>query len=141
MERPTGVTILGVLLFIGAGLLALAALMMLLGGAMMSSMSARPHFGMMAGIGAAILGVVCLGIAALYVVLGVGLWMLQNWARVLTIVFAILGAIVSVMGLFGHMQLHPVLFFWRVIVVVIDVWIVVYLLKPHVRLAFGAGGS
>ena len=57
MQRPTGVTVISVLGFIGAGLLFLASLGMFLGGALLSSMAGQPGFGMIAGIGvAAILG-------------------------------------------------------------------------------------
>ncbi len=38
MERPTGVTILGVLCLIGAGILAIVGIVMIAGGAMLSGM-------------------------------------------------------------------------------------------------------
>ena len=71
MERPTGVTILAVLGFIATGLLVLAALVVLLGGAMVANMAARPGMGMIAGIGGAIIGVALLGFAVLYAVVGI----------------------------------------------------------------------
>ena len=86
MERPTGVTILAVLGFVAAGMSVLAAIAMFLGGAFLSNVATRPGLGALAGIGGAIIGVVFLGFAALYVVTGLGLWNLQNWARVLIIV-------------------------------------------------------
>jgi len=93
MQRPTGVTILAVLAFIGAGLSVLVAIGAFLGGAVMSSMMANPRFGMLAGVGAVIVGVFLLGIAVMDVVIGFGLWKLQNWARILTIVLSVLDLI------------------------------------------------
>ncbi|HXQ26477.1 MAG TPA: hypothetical protein VN822_08745 [Candidatus Acidoferrales bacterium] len=139
MERPTGVSILAILAFIGSGCVALAGLMFLLGGAMMSSMGAFPRFGMMAGMGSAILGIVCLGFAALYLVVGLGLWKLQSWGRVLTIVLAALGLLVNGFGILGPlMSFHVIFLIWRAAVLGLDVWVLVYLFQPHVKQAFGA---
>lgn len=91
MERPTGVTILAVLALIGAGLSVVAALLVLLGGAMVANMASRPGLGMMAGVGGVIIGVFLLGVAALYAVAGVGFLKLQNWARILVVVLCGLG--------------------------------------------------
>ncbi|MBZ5694224.1 MAG: hypothetical protein LAN36_02560 [Acidobacteriia bacterium] len=141
MERPTGVTILAILAFIATGCAALVGLMFLLGGAMMSSMGAFPRFGMMAGMGSAILGVVCLGLAALYLVAGLGLWKLQEWARILTIVLAGLGLLVNGFGILGPlMSFHIMFLLWRAVVLGLDVWVLVYLFQPHVKKAFGATG-
>jgi len=141
MERPTGVTILAILAFIGAGCLVLACLLFLLGGAMMSSMSAFPRFGMMAGMGSAILGIVLLGLAALYIVIGLGLWKLREWARILTIVVAGLGLLVNGFAILGPlMTFHIIFVIWRAIILGLDVWVIVYLFQPHVKKAFGATG-
>jgi hypothetical protein len=141
MERPTGVTILAVLAFIGAGLLVFAALAaLLMGGVMLSRMGAAP-MGVLGGVGVAIAAVLFLVIAVLYVVMGVGLWKLLNWARILTIVLVGLGAAFQALGVLGALaHFHPFLFVWRAIFVAIDVWIIVYLLKPDVKQAFGATG-
>ncbi|MGD0955837.1 MAG: hypothetical protein ABR953_03300 [Candidatus Acidiferrales bacterium] len=141
MERPTGVTILAVLAFIGAGLLVLAALgFLLMGGVMLSRMAGAP-LGMMGGIGVAFLAVVFLVIAVLYVVMGIGFWKLQNWARILAIVLTGLAVLFQALGVLGALaHFHPILFVWRAIFLAIDVWIVVYLLKPNVKQAFGATG-
>jgi hypothetical protein len=141
MERPTGVTILAVLGFICAGLLVLAALGVLLGGAMVANMSAGPGLGMMTGIGGAVFGVVFLGLAALYVVVALGFVKLQNWARVLTIVLCGLGVLFNGLGvLTALIHFHVLVIMFRAIVVAIDLWIALYLLKPQVKLAFGATG-
>ncbi len=141
MERPTGVTVLAVLAFVGTGLLVLAALGVLLGGAMIANMAARPGMGMVAGIGGAILGVSFLGIAAVYAVMGIGFLKLQNWARILTIVLCGLGALFYALGILTALfHFHPAVVLWRAILLAVDVWIVLYLLKPHVKQAFGATG-
>ena len=141
MQRPTGVTILAVLAFMGAGLLVLLGLAIFMGGAMLSSMSAYPRFGAIAG---GIIAVFFLVFAVLDAVIGVGLWKLQNWARVLTIVLTGLGLLGSVGGLVSPFAYAHFFFFAflvrRVIVTAIQVWILVYLFKPHVKQAFGATG-
>ena len=141
MERPTGVTILAVLAFIGAGLLVFAALgLLMMGGVILSRMAATP-IGMMGGVGVAFVSVFFLAIAVLYVVVGVGLWKLLNWARILTIVLVGLSTIIHILGVLGALvHFHPLLFVWRAIVLALFVWIIVYLLKPDVKQAFGATG-
>ena len=145
MERPAGVTFLSILAFIGAVILALGGLAMCLGGALLTHMSGmgtdRPRMAMFAGVGGAIVGLMLLGVAAVYVVMGMGLWKLQNWTRILTIVFAALGGLFYGMNMLGAMMhLHVVLFFWRAIFLALNVWIIVYLLQPNVKQAFGATG-
>ncbi len=141
MERPTGVTILAILGFIGAGLLVLAALGMFLGGAILANMATRPGMAMIGGVGGAIVAVVFLCIAALYFFVALGFLKLQNWARVLTIVLCGLGILFNGLGVLNALvHFHLVIVVWQAIVVAIDVWVLLYLLKPHVKLAFGATG-
>jgi hypothetical protein len=139
MERPTGVTVIAVLGFIGAFFLFFAAFGMFLGGAILSSLANRPGLGMMAGMGGAIVGVVFLVIGAAYLVLGIGLWKLQNWARIVTLILVGLGVIFNVMALLSTiLHLHVFLFFIQALFIAVDVWIVVYLLRPQVKQAFRA---
>ena len=144
MGRPAGVTILSVLAFIGAGVLFLVALGALFGGAIISSTAEHPRLGMLAGVGAVIIGVFLLALAALDVVIGLGLWKLQNWARILAIVFSGIGLLVSIFSLvspFAHMHMFFFIFLVRQLVfAAIEIWILVYLFKPHVKQAFGATG-
>jgi hypothetical protein len=137
MDRPTGVTIIAVLGFIGAGLSLLAGLGMFLGGAVLSSMAGRPGMGMIAGIGGAFVGIVFLGIAAVYLVTAIGLWKLQDWARILTVVLSIIGAVLNGFGMLRAMlHLHIFGLFIQAIFVAIDVWVAVYLLQSNVKQAF-----
>jgi hypothetical protein len=141
MERPVGVTVIAVLGFVGAFLLLFAAFGMFLGGAILSSLANRPGLGAVAGVGGAIVGVVFLGIAAAYLVLGIGLWRLQNWARICTLILVTLGLIFNALGLLrSFLHLHLVVFFFQAIIIAVDVWIVVYLSKSQVKQAFGAAG-
>jgi hypothetical protein len=139
MERPTGVTILAVLCFIGAGFCVLGALVFVFGGTMLSSLGAAGGGGaFLAGLGMAA-AVIFLAIAALYVATGVGLIKLKNWGRILTIVLVALSLLSSarnLLGAFSHFSF--VLVIWPAIFAAIDVWILVYLFKPHVKQAFGA---
>jgi len=145
MERPAGVTLLSILAFGSAVILGLGGLLLCLGGAMLTRMSSmgldRPRMALFAGRGGAIIGVFMLGFAALYVMMGTGLWKVQNWARIVTIVFAGLGVLLSGMQMLEAIApFHVFLFFWRAIFLALDVWIVVYLLQPNVKQAFAATG-
>lgn len=142
MERPAGVTFLSILAFFGAVILALGGLVMCLGfSVMMSHMAVYPRMGMMAGLGSVIIGLMMLGVAAVYVVMGIGLWKLQNWSRILTIVLAGLGVLFYGVGILGALfHFHIFLLFWRAIFLALNVWIIVYLLQPNVKQAFGATG-
>ena len=141
MERPAGVTIMAVLGFIGAFCSLFAAFGMFLGGAILSSLANRPGLGMMAGMGSAIFGLVFLAIAAVYLVTGIGLWKLQNWARIVTLILVSVGLVFNALGLLSTLlHLHVMLFFIQCIFTAVDVWIVVYLSRPHVKQAFAVAG-
>ncbi|HEV2305123.1 MAG TPA: hypothetical protein VGR93_06365 [Candidatus Acidoferrales bacterium] len=139
MERPTGVTILAVLSFLGAAVLLLGAcVMFLMGAAGLAGMAGgRGLGGPLAALGA-FAGVACLVLAVLYVVNGVGLLKLRGWGRLLTIVLVAISVLFGVMGLFRAMHMGVMaLLVWQLIILAIDVWILVYMFKPHVKAAFG----
>ena len=141
MARPTGVTILAVLSFLGAALLLLAAAgMFILGSsAGMAAMAnqGRGVSGPLMALGA-FAGVACLILAVLYLVNGIGLWKLQGWARLLTILLLLLSILFELLGIVRALTpLHVGIVCWNVILIVIDVWILMYLFKPHVKAAFG----
>jgi hypothetical protein len=138
MERPTGVTILAVLAFIGAGFLVLGALAFIFGGAMLAGLSQAGGGALLGGLGM-FAAVIFLAIAALYVVTGIGLLGLKNWARVVTIVLIALGLVSGAFGLVSSLTHFSIgLLLWRACIIALDVWILVYLFKPHVKQAFGA---
>jgi hypothetical protein len=144
MNRPTGVTVLAVFQFIGAGFCVVLALLMMVGGTFVAAIlgnAARGNGGTaMAGMGA-IIGVVggvfLLILAALYGALGWGMWGLKNWARIVTIVLAAIGACLQVLGLMGSlMHFHIFALLWAIIWLGVDAAIIWYLLQPQVKAAF-----
>jgi hypothetical protein len=144
MERPTGVTVIAVLDFIGAGLVALVAIgLIALGGVLTTAMSSTP-LAALTGAGAVIVAVICLGFAALGIVIGIGMLKLRNWARIVTIVLTGLGLLGGVLGLLGLTAMHTGSFAGalvrQLITIAIDVWILWYLFQAHVKQAFGATG-
>jgi hypothetical protein len=139
MERPTGVTILAVLGFLLAAVSLLAACaMFLMGAAGLAGLAGgRGIGGPLAALGA-FAGVACLIFAALYVISSVGLLKLRGWGRLLTIVLVALSIVFGITGLFRAMApMHAGMIIWELIILAVEVWIIAYLFKPHVKAAFG----
>ena len=141
MARPTGVTILAVLSFLGAGLYLLGAAVMFLVGssAGLAAMAGRGGGmgGPLAAMGA-FAGIACLILAVLCLVNGIGLLKLRGWARLLTILLVLLGVVFEVLGIVRALPgMHVAIIVWQLILIAIDAWIVIYLFKPHVNAAFG----
>jgi hypothetical protein len=142
MERPTGVTVLAVLYFIGTAFLGLCGLLFIVGGSMLSGLarSGGPGSALFAA-GGAVIGAIFLVLALLELAIGIGFIKLQNWARVVAIVFTGIAVLFGVLGMFSlllHMMVFAMMF--RVVVLAIQIWILVYLFKPDVKQAFGATG-
>jgi hypothetical protein len=140
MQRPTGVTILAVLYFLGAAFLGLAGLGFMVGGSALAAMakSGGPGAALFAA-GGAILGAFFLVIALVDLALGIGFIKLQNWARVIAIVLTGIGLLFGLLGLMSvmmHMMVFQMVF--QLLVLGLEVWIVAYLFKPEVKQAFGA---
>lgn len=96
MEQQTAQTIVkvfAVLAWIGAAFSILSGLGMLLGSgplaALMSNGGDAAAASLLGALGAA-LGVVMLVVGALYVFVGRGLWKHKSWARIVTLIFAVL---------------------------------------------------
>jgi hypothetical protein len=138
MQRPTGVTVLAILSFLGAGCLVILGLLMFAGGAMLATAlrSSMPG-GLLAGV-TSVIAVFCLLFAALYVATGIGLWTLKPWGRVLTIILVLLSLLFSVLRLLGSMMHFAIpLVIWNIIVCSVDVLILWYMFTPEVKRAFG----
>lgn len=143
MGRPTGVTVIAILDFLGAGLCILGGLGMMLGGGFIATLinqqggqAGAGAAGILAGIGVMV-GVFCLIIAAVEIILAVGLLKLKEWARIVTIVLtAIFGALglLGLLGSFIHFSLFATVI--RICVLAIQAFIIMYLLKPEVKAAF-----
>jgi hypothetical protein len=133
MQRPTGVTVLAVLFFIGAGFLALAGLGLLVGGALFGAVGGGGDAsGAMAMLGAlgAIGGVVILVFAALHAFVGWGLIKLKKWAWIVSLVLMVLGVLQALLGVVSGD------FFMSPLILAIDGFFAYYLLKPEVKQVF-----
>jgi hypothetical protein len=145
MQRPTGVTVIAVLDFIGAGFCVIAALLMFMGGSILAGIfsaaatangvtGTAPAAGFMASIGI-IAGVIILFFAVFAVLVAMGLLKLKNWARVTTIVLSALGLLSSLArfarGFAGGGMVMSI------IVLAYYIWVIWYMLQPNVKAAFG----
>jgi hypothetical protein len=142
MERPTGVTILAVLYFIGAAFLGLCGILFIVGGSMLSGLaqSGGPGSALFA-MGGAVVGGIFLVLAVLDLAIGIGFIKLQNWARILAIILIGIGVLFGLLSLAGLLA-HPMILVlvFRLIFLAIEIWILIYLFKPHVKQAFGVTG-
>ena len=72
--------------------------------------------------------------AAIYGVLGYGLWRLRKWGWIAAIAFAALSAFQAIATIVtGSGTL-----LWELFLFGVNIWIIAYLFKPHVKRAFGA---
>lgn len=144
MNRPTGVIILAVLDWIGAACLLLIGLGLAVGlgvvgvSRMAEHSSGAPFLMALGAMG----GVFLIVLAVIVGFVGVGLWSLKNWARVVTIVLAAIGIVAAVPALM-FTGLHGSIFAGARIVALlirlgINGLIIWYMLQPHVKQAFGA---
>jgi len=144
MVRPTGVVVIAILDFLGAGFCILMVVAMMLGGGFLASFINQggqgnaEAAGILAGVGV-MMGVFCLIAAAIDVVLAVGLLKLKEWARIVTIILTgIFGALVLLGLLSGFVHFHLVATVIRICVLAIQAFVIMYLLKPEVKAAFQA---
>ncbi len=145
MNRPTGVTVLAILLFIGTALLVLMAVGTFLGGAFVVSMigaSARQSGAGAAGAGigafiGAMIGVFFLIGAGLNAICGFGLWNLKEWGRMLTIVLSAIGVALGVISFFfSLLHFHIFGLFFVMVRIAISALVIWYLSQPEVKAAF-----
>lgn len=153
MQRPTGVRILAVAMFLGIPYLLAAAVALVGGGAflggipifLMSFISlfvdwpvhALMVFFLQFGFAAnpaALVGFYCI-LMLLLLTVGGGLLSLQNWARLAGIILAILNLVVAMSEYAGPRML---LFRQSIISMIIEVAVLIYLFRPEVKEAFGA---
>lgn len=127
--RPTGVTILAILDFLGGILALLGGVFLVAVGrtGIMSRLGYGMYEGFIAGVGGAALVV---GLFAILV--GWGLWSGKEWAWVLAIVLYALGLLFSLISLVGQ----PIRAVIGIVVYVLLLW---YLFRPGVKAFFGRG--
>jgi hypothetical protein len=136
MDRPTGVTIIAALAFVGAAGAAVVAVFLFAGGTMLGGLSGTPGSSVLAGWGA-MAGAVFLILAAVVVAIGLGLLNLQNWARVATVVFMLFFSINAIRGMFWPpAEAQGAHLIAALEGIAVDVWIIWYLFRPHVSTAF-----
>jgi uncharacterized membrane protein (DUF2068 family) len=140
--RPTGVTVLAILNFLGAASMVICGLLLMLGlglaGMGAGSAGEKGGMALLLGLGA-VAGVVFLVFAAVAIVVGIGLWRLRNWARILTIILAAISLLPLLPGLMGSMlTLEIFSLIFQLVFAAFYGWIIWYMLQPHVKRAFGA---
>lgn len=143
MSRPTGVTLIALLDFLGTlfmlclGVVGFVAANLLVGFVRSSSGMEIP-----AGIGAAVgilLAVFCFFFAALAAAIGWGIWNLKEWARIVQMVFAALGTLGAAAGvMFSMTHFHVIGIGFSMVRLAINLLILWYLNQPHVKAAFAA---
>ena len=129
MDRPTGVTVLGIL-YILAGIVGLG-IAVIIGVASSTFMG-----GMMAGIGViggAIAGFVLIGAIIDFVIAG-ALFSGKSWGRILVIVFAIIDLILNAISLLGFNVV-------AIVFIILDLIVLYYMWRPHVVAYFKGGFS
>jgi hypothetical protein len=94
-KRPIGVTILMVLGYIGSALAIIGGIMIIAGGSLLSSFSSVPGLSVLIGAGAAILGIITIAFGVLGIFIAKGLGEGKNWAKIVAIIFAVLGLLSS----------------------------------------------
>jgi uncharacterized membrane protein (DUF2068 family) len=136
--RPLGVTLAAGYEFLRAALIALLACAVLFVGNMASRLAGLAAEGnllqnLLAGFGKFV-GVALLLYAAIQLVLGIGLLLRQNWARLLVIIFSGIGFLLLLPRL---LHLRPV----STLFALLNVAVMIYLYLPGTRLYFEQKGE
>jgi MFS family permease len=129
MERPFGVTLLAILAIIDALMAFGTASMVGFMFGMMESMIPGGAGGIFAGIGMIIAGVAVI-FGLIYLLLAWGLWTGKGWAWTVMMIFSILGLIGGIISLIAFVGIVPL---------IINILILYYLTRPHVKAFFGKG--
>ena len=139
MERPAGVTLIALLEFLIAILLILFAMASAMGASVLGAIVSRtrdigaPGFFLFAGAGM-FLAVLLLVPAVLSILLGYGMWNRRNWARVGTMIWAVLGTAGSTAGLLWaltHLRMFGVMA--SSIRLSLNLLVLWYLSQSHIR--------
>ena len=133
-ERPLGVTVIAALALLAGALEILGGIVAILLGASFGAMGDFQGMGAFgAALGTAIGGSLIIG-GLISLAIGWGLWNGKGWAWWLTVIFTALGAITSLIGILSA----PVV---SIIYLVIELVILWYFFKPHVKEYFGVNVS
>jgi hypothetical protein len=143
MKRPTGVTIIAVLTFLAAASLALGSIAFFFVAVMeMTGEDAgEPISAAIVGMGVAG-GFSLLLLAAAAACLAIGVLELREWARIVSIACIAAGLGCTTLNLFAFRgyRMFPILpsTVWHLLAMAAAVCMLVYLLRPRVKQAFGA---
>jgi hypothetical protein len=142
-RRPTGVTIIAVLAFLAAAILAFGACIFLFVGVagMTGADAGEPLSVAIAGMGAAG-GYSLMVLAGVAVSVAIGVLKLREWARVVSIAAFGVGIVSTIFSLFTVMAYLVIpavpMILCHLAAMAIAVWLLSYLLRPTVKQAFTA---
>ncbi len=136
MKRPTGITILAVLAIIGGVLSLFGALALIGAGALVAGgtlVANGTTYPASASGGLYILGVIFLVLGVLDIVVGIGFFRLSPWAWMLGIILQGVGLVLAI----AEIALRYATLNGNILGMIVNAAILVYLLTPGVRQAFG----
>jgi hypothetical protein len=144
MRRPVHVEVITILQGLGIAALCLVAVAIMIGGgswsAMMSGGQGRDMGSMIGGIGL-VRGVLLLVCAAVWVFVAISFWKLKNWARIVVLVFAILGLGVALLGFAAGALIgivNPISLGVGLFRLAVNAYVIWFLLSPEAKQAFQA---
>jgi hypothetical protein len=130
-EKPLGVIIIVILDVLGAiGFLGIGGLLVG-GGGLFAALGEFPGMEFLAGLFVAI-GAILILLGIFELVVAWGLWTGQGWAWTLCLVLTIISLILSLPGALAGVG---------IVGIIIDIIIIYYLTRPHVKAFFGKGPS
>ncbi len=147
MNRPVGVTLIGVLDFLGMAFQIAGGLVCLVGmsfaGAFISKLAAdNPQLAnanitaIMASVGV-VFAIIAFAFAVVSALIGWGMLKLKNWARIISIIYSSIGVLLFGLGVLGSLlHFRPVGLLWDGLWFAINGLIIWYLLQPNVKAAF-----
>lgn len=142
-DRPLGIAILAVLNIIAGVLVLLLGLTLLgfgalLSAAALSDATGNPQIASFLGAIGAIAGIVVLVLAIIILLIGRGLWKGSNWARILIMIFLVLGVISNAWSIVQGVQLSIALAALAVPIVtlLIGIFFLYYLTRSGVTAFF-----
>ena len=136
-KRPTGVTIIAILIIIGGILLLLAGI----GGVAVGSL----FISQIIGLGFVIIGAIILAVGIGYLVVSYGLLTAKRWAWNITVILLFIGIAINVVSIiiFGYFTFDTDTSSFlttnsgSIAGIIISVIILYYLYRPHVKSYFG----
>ncbi len=140
MNQPTGVVIISILYFLAAACMLLVGAGLIVGLGVLGMAARQMQMGALLGVIGAFGGAMVLIFGALIAIVGWGLWTLKNWARIVALVLAVIGALGSVSGVVFLTSMHfgALGWTWALLRLGVNVLIIWYLVQPEVKQAFQA---